>query len=91
MDVMTDCFPGTPALTIQSLAESEVMAGVARVIKAVREAMESRNFKSDFVATTLYAVIKFGKKTLEDQVKATPSLIQVIKNSGLTWDGDEEI
>ena len=91
MDVMSDCFPGMPPLTIQSLAESAVMADVLNVIKVLREALASNNIKSDFVVTTLYAVIKFGKKAIEDQIKITPSIIQVIRNSGLTWDGDEEI
>lgn len=90
-DVMSDCFPGMPPITIQSLAESAVMADVLNVIKVLREAMESNNIKSDFVVTTLYAVIKFGKKTIEDQIRITPSIIQVIRNSGLSWDGDEEI
>jgi hypothetical protein len=91
MDIMSECFPGMPQITIQSLAESAVMAEVLNVIKILREAFESNNIKSDFVVTILYAVIKFGKKTIEDQIKITPSIIQVIRQSGLTWDGDEQI
>ena len=45
MDVMTDCFPGTPVLTIRSLAQSAVMAGVVHTIRALREAVQSENFK----------------------------------------------
>jgi len=90
VDVMSECFPGMPSITAQSLGESVVMAEVVDVVRALREALYSNNLKSDFVVTTLYAVVKLGKRMLEDQISARPSLVQVIRKSGLTWDGDDE-
>src|SRR5271157_2213146 len=87
-NILGDCFPGVPPVSTVALAESPVMAEALQIVKALRLAMESQNFSSDFVVVSLYAVIKYVKKTIEDKIQSTPAFLQTVLSSGLVWEGD---
>src|SRR5271157_363448 len=87
-NILGDCFPGVPSVSTVALAESPVMAEALQIVKALRLAMESQNFSSDFVVVSLYAVIKYVKKTIEDKIQSNPAFLQTVLSSGLVWEGD---
>ena len=87
-NILGDCFPGVPSVSTVALAESPVMAEAQQIVKALRLAMESQNFSSDFVVVSLYAVIKYVKKTIEDKIQSNPAFLQTVLSSGLVWEGD---
>ena len=87
-NILGDCFPGVPSVSAVALAESPVMAEALQIVKALRLAMESQNFSSDFVVVSLYAVIKYVKKNIEDKIQSNPAFLQTVLSSGLVWEGD---
>ena len=87
-NILGDCFPGVPSVSTVALAESPVMAEALQIVKALRLAMESQNFSSDIVVVSLYAVIKYVKKTIEDKIQSNPAFLQTVLSSGLVWEGD---
>ena len=88
-NILGDCFPGVPSVSTVALAESPVMAEALQIVKALRLAMESQNFSSDFVVVSLYAVIKYVKKTIEDKIQSNPAFLQTVLSSGLVWEGEK--
>jgi hypothetical protein len=87
-NILDECFPGMPAASATALAESPVMVEAVQIVKALRGAMESQNFQSDFVVVTLYAVIKYVKKNIETKIQSNPAFLQTVRTSGLIWEGD---
>ena len=87
-DIIDECFPGMPPSSAQALAESPVMAEALQIVKDLRVAQESQNFNSDFVVVTLYAVIKYVKKNIEDKIRSNPAFLQTVRSSGLVWEGE---
>jgi hypothetical protein len=87
-NILDECFPGMPATSATALAESPVMIEAVQIVKALRGAMESQNFQSDFVVVTLYAVIKYVKKNIETKIQSNPAFLQTVRTSGLVWEGD---
>ena len=87
-DIIDECFPGMPPSSAQALAESPVMAEALQIVKDLRVAQESQNFNSDFVVVSLYAVIKYVKKNIEDKIRSNPAFLQTVRASGLVWEGE---
>lgn len=90
-DILDECFPGMPSSSATALAESPVMAEALQIARDLRLAMESQNFNSDFVVVSLYAVIKYVKRNIEDKIQSNPAFIQTLQLSGLVWEGSKPI
>ena len=88
-DILDECFPGMPPASAAALAESPVMAETLQIVKDLRFAAESQNFNSDFVVVSLYAVIKYVKKNIEDKIRSNPAFLQTVRSSGLIWEGEK--
>jgi hypothetical protein len=87
--ILDECFPGMPAASAIALAESPVMAEALQIAQDLRAALESQNASSDFVLVSLYALIKYVKRNIEDRIQSNPAYLQTVQSSGLVWDGGE--
>jgi len=80
-DRIQACFPDMPRVSVEALAQAEVMQVVRSVAETHQQMFKSNHIKTDFVMLTLYGLIRQTLEKLEEIIEETPALRQAFENT----------
>jgi hypothetical protein len=84
-DMIQQCFPNMPRVSVEALANSDVM-DVARItVQAHHQLLTSNHLRTDFVVMVLYGLMRQSLERLEEVIVNTPALRQAFDQSPMPW------
>jgi hypothetical protein len=84
-DLIQQCFPDMPRMSVEALAEADVMQIVRTIAQTHQQVFKSNHIQTDFVMLTVYGLMRQTLEQIEELIENSPALRQAFEQGHLPW------